>query len=72
MHFNVKENNGQRLYEIQFDDVEQSKDFSIDEQLYEELFNMSANIQLNILKLLSEHVVRVLKAKQEQSQLPRS
>lgn len=72
MHFNVKENNGQRLYEIQFDDEEQSKDFSIDEQLYEELFNMSANIQLNILKLLSEHVVRVLKAKQEQSQLPRS
>lgn len=72
MHFNVKENNGQRLYEIQFDDEEQSKDFSIDEQLYEELFNMSANIQLNILKMLSEHVVRVLKAKQEQSQLPRS
>jgi|UPI00054ED898 hypothetical protein len=72
MHFNVKENNGQRLYEIQFDDEEQSKDFSIDEQLYEELFNMSANIQLNILKLLSEHVVRVLKAKQEQSQLPKS
>ena len=51
MHFNVKENNGQRLYEIQFDDEEQSKDFSIDEQLYEELFNMSANIQLNILQL---------------------
>jgi hypothetical protein len=72
MHFNVKENNGQRLYEIQFDDEEQSKGFSIDEQLYEELFNMSANIQLNILKLLSEHVVRVLKAKQEQSQLPKS
>ena len=72
MHFNVKENNGQRLYEIQFDDEEQSKDFSIDEQLYEELFNMSANIQLNILKLLSEHVVRVLKAKQDHSQLPRS
>ena len=72
MHFNVKENNGQRLYEIQFDDEEQSKDFSIDEQLYEDLFNMSANIQLNILKLLSEHVVRVLKAKQEQSQLPKS
>lgn len=72
MHFNVKENNGQRLYEIQFDDEEQSKDFSIDEQLYEELFNMSANIQLNILKLLSEHVVRVLKAKQDRSQLPRS
>jgi hypothetical protein len=72
MHFNVKENNGQRLYEIQFDDEEQSKDFSIDEQLYEELFNMSANIQLSILKLLSEHVVRVLKAKQEQSQLPKS
>lgn len=61
----------ERAYQFNPQDLDLPEEFKIDPELYYDLFDMAANIQLKILNMLGHHVIRMLR-RQAKARKPQS